>query len=115
MTQQEAFTKSVLGLRLQGYQRSTLPYNGCAYRDHKNKRRCAIGHILTDPEAHTMEGRGPAKHFLKINPDKIRSLIGLEIAFLDELQTVHDWGWTPAQMEDDLRKFAVKWKLEFPP
>lgn len=114
MTQQEAFTKSVLGLRLQGYQRSMLPYNGCGYRDHKNKRRCAIGHLLTDPEAHTMEGRGPINSYLKKHPDQVKSLAGLEIQFLYELQNVHDWGMTPKQMEEDLRNFAVKWKLEFP-
>lgn len=114
MTQQEAFTKSVVGLRSQGYQQARLPYQGCAYRDFKNKRRCAIGHLITDQEAHILEGRGAILGSLPKFDGQIKSLDGLDVKFLYALQNIHDWALTPKQMEEDLRGFAKTWNLEFP-
>lgn len=114
MTEQEAFTKAATGLRTQNYRRSITKLIGCVYRDHANKLKCAIGHLLTDEEAHLIEGRGNIRTALGKFPGQLKSLDGLRPEFLYALQNIHDWGLSPQQMEEDLKRFSVEWKLEFP-
>jgi hypothetical protein len=100
MNKQEIFNQVYLGLKSQGFKRSTAfadEFVGtCRYRGYDG-RKCAIGHLISDEEYSTeLEGSGIyylAKHIPKMKSFFQRLEINDcadDIDFLRSLQLAHD-------------------------
>lgn len=114
-TLQELFTQAYLGLASQGFQQS-IKLGSCLYRG-PNNLRCAIGWCIPD-EAYDekFEGTAPTSaafapicHALGISPTDMDMR-----HILDELQTCHDNGDTPEEMQRRLTEFALENSLTIP-
>lgn len=114
MTEQEAFTKAVVGLRAQGFEKAMAAYNNysCAYAA-KDGKKCAVGQLLTKEEAFFMEGKS-IDAILRVWPERIPSLAGLDPMFLGRLQSAHDSANEPKDMELNLRMLAERRGLTYP-
>jgi hypothetical protein len=109
----EVFAAAWLGLKAQGFQRAVIDAGtagtNCRYRA-PDGRKCAIGHFIPDEEY-------TADMEMKSGP-VILEMLGYEMhdsgdlgsferrIFLRQLQTAHDEGRTPAEMEMMLRALA---------
>lgn len=122
MDKQEIFNKAYLGLKSQGFERSSVE-ECCLYRD-PSGRKCAIGYLIPDElYSENMERYGFANSLVKRFPE-IAKILGVQdsdysipisfLSFLDELQMCHDLGHTPEKMEEKLQDFAHNYSLTVP-
>ncbi len=107
MNKQEIFNQVYLGLKSQGFKKSTAfadeSVGTCRYRGY-NGRKCAIGHLISDEEySIELEGAGIV-YLIKnafgphLKPKKVKSFFERleinncadDIDFLRSLQYVHD-------------------------
>jgi len=114
-TKQQAFNIAYLGLKAQGFERAVSDKEQCQYRAPDGKR-CAFGHLLSDKLYRSSFENKAA--FAVIN-----NLCDLNIShpftftdrgFYDNLQEVHDNGYTPEVMEEGLKLFAKNNNLTIP-
>jgi len=110
MTIQEMFSKAVVGLRGQGFERALRADGGCAYLT-VDGRRCAWGHVDTDLDLHA---DGSVKTLRNIGEGLAGELDDEGIRFALDLQNAHDSAHNPEMMEGNLREVAIQYGLEWP-
>lgn len=115
MTKQEIFNKAYLGLKSQGFKRSGTVDQPCMYNG-PNNTHCAIGWVIPNlPESHSIKK-------IAINfPEKLLGIVAVNnfellqiLPFLRRLQTAHDEGFTPTEMQRDMLHIAKDFNLEVP-
>lgn len=135
MTEQEMFTKAVVGLRAQGWARAVVHQPtgevSCVYHDKATGRRCAWGHV--DPEGTqdlSTDFNGPDlvqlvfsksvpigyTNVTRLHAEK-RGVAGTltmsEVQFARNLQSCHD-GAVDGQLEERFREFGKTYALTWP-
>jgi hypothetical protein len=130
MNRQEIFNQAYLGLKSQGFQKSTSIITGsCSYRG-KQSRKCAIGHLILDEEySSSYESLNSSSLVTRCFDDKrypkLHSFferIGLDFdnpldsMFLYGLQNVHDGAIVDdvEDMKKRLKEFADRYNLTIP-
>ena len=107
MTAQEVFDIAAKGL-LKQKRRSTDACGFCQYRGLERKK-CAVGFLLTDEEAKTMEGYNVRDAVARnLLPHRLCA----HVTLLAYLQEVHD-NKHPAKWPLELQKLAEKHELKF--
>lgn len=114
MTYQEIFTKVWTTLKARGFTRAgeyrPSGHFVCRYRSPIGP--CAIGILMTDEEYdESFEGLS-ARDIIRVGA--CAAAEGLGLVFFDDLQTCHDEGTTPEEMELRLQNFASLRNLEIP-
>lgn len=109
MTHQQAFNRIARHLMKQGeHSKEIGDYGSCLYRG-PNGTKCAIGALIPDSQYdENFEGED-----LVVIRMKARALKGLRIAFLSEMQGVHDNN-DPDKWAEELLKFAKQHRLKIP-
>lgn len=105
MTKQHMFDMAWTGLKEQGFERS-VEGGSCKYRSYGGLK-CAIGHCLSD-EDYNPEWEGSSGDFVSV-----RLGWGLG-SFANKLQQIHDFAYTPEEMQHNLRTFANTHSLTIP-
>jgi hypothetical protein len=112
-TRQEIFDIAWTGLKSQGFNQALMagdPQKVCAYRG-AGGSKCAIGWCIPDDyDGHIPECTGVAHPCIK-GPAGIDDE---DLAFAGQLQSCHDTGETPSEMEASLRAFAREHDLTIP-
>lgn len=119
MTKQEVFTKVWTTLQARGFTRAGITtYDGgfrCQY--HSPVGPCAIGIFIPDElyDPAMDEQLWQTQLAIERAPELL-ALAELEYIglFFEDLQSAHDQGVTPRDMEIQLRKFARDYNLEIP-
>lgn len=114
MTRQEIFNKVWSVLRDRGFTRAgTTNSVGnfyCRYRSPVGP--CAIGILMTDEEYDEKFEGLPARDVIEAGACVAAE--GINTYFVEDLQSAHDEGTDPAEMEFRLRGFAAIHNLEIP-
>ncbi len=117
-SRQEMFNRAWNGLKSQGFERCMALCGGheqCAYTDETGTKHCAWGWV--DPAA---AASGSAGSVYLLQDEKVGIAGAVDkydyamVKFMADLQSAHDSGKTPADMEQHLRSFALKYELEIP-
>ncbi len=114
MTNQEMFNKAVIGLRRQGWTRAGFVDSRgnfmCRYADGSG-RRCAWGHV--DISLHSGHSNSIwGLHFRSIGI--AATLTCGQMNFAQDLQTAHDGGYTPLDMQVAFRGLGERYGLTWP-
>lgn len=129
---QELFDRALNGLRKQGAYGFDKASGGCSYYDEKTGNRCAIGLLVPEELAKSMQEYGigtisdwcnPSQHgtYNKKFHDILDQKIGIteNIRFLIRLQNVHDACASANKpislFEDEMSRLAVAFGLTFTP
>jgi hypothetical protein len=115
------FDKAYLGLKAQGFKQAVvIKANGydlsCVYRG-PNDTKCAVGHLISDELARSIEGR--SVETLRGSPEEalLKAELGItsqdDLCFLEDLQECHD-STAAYRLAKDLAEFAHKYALTVP-
>lgn len=108
-TKQEAFDKSISGLRNQGKKSHINNGRTCAYRGDDNCK-CGIGHLILNKDYHkNMEGTVIGGLF---STHKLENLRNLDGVFLYQLQKIHDL-YSTDEWPKEAFIFAINFNLQF--
>lgn len=109
-TRQEIFDLAWNGLKAQGFVQSADVSGVCLFRGPRGLK-CAIGHCIPD-DCYDSRMDSDGDHW---NAAWDAAGVGEEDReFGERLQGVHDWGYSPEDMERRLRAFAVIYSLTIP-
>lgn len=111
MTKQEIFTKAVLGLASQGFNRCRDTNGACVYHDPKTGWHCAWGWV--DP---SLDDQICGNIYCLREHDRglAMQLRADDLPFVSDLQDAHDGAETPIVMRKRLENVAVRYGLTWP-